>query len=156
MHSLKAQAQSGFTSRDKDATVEARAALRTEHNTLLAQQTHWEDLRRTTKKLEHLSVLSTRTQVNKSELKELRRVRDRSKVLESEHASLQQQNKEQEAQADEWEQRANEHEAALADARGALEDAEDCMVQLVEGHADANAAEEQLAKVRSFRSSLPP
>ena len=136
--------------------MEARAALQTEHDTLLAQQTHWEDLRRTTKKLEHLSVLSTRTQVNKSELKELRHVRDCSKVLESEHASLQQQNKEQEARADEWEQRANEHEAALANARGALEDAEDRMVQLIEGHADANAAEEQLAKVHSFHSSLPP
>ena len=101
-------------------------------------------------------MLGTRAQVNKSELKELRHVCDCSKVLESEHASLQQQNKEQEAQADEWEQCVNKHEVALADVQAALEDAKHCIVQLIEGHADANAAEEQLAKVHSFCSSLPP
>ena len=135
--------------------MEALAALRTEHDALLAQQTHWEDLRRTTEKLEHLSALVTRSQANEPELKELRRVRDRSKVLESEHASLQRRYKEQEARADEWEQRANEHEAALVDAQAALEDAEDRVIQLVEEHTEAKAAEERLAKVCHFRSSLP-
>ena len=83
-------------------------------------------------------------------MKELRRVRDRSKVLESEHASLQRRYKEQEARADEWEQRASEHEAALVDAQAALEDAEDRVIQLVEEHTEAKAAEERLAKVCHF------
>lgn len=135
--------------------MEALATLRTEHDALLAQQTHWEDLRRTTEKLEHLSTLVTRAQANEPELKELRRIRDRSKVLESEYSSLQRRYKEQEARADEWEQRANEHEAALVEARAALEDAEDRAVQLDEEHAKAVAAEQRLAEVRSFRSSLP-
>jgi hypothetical protein len=126
VHSIKAQL--GFTSRDKDTTVEAHMALWTEHDTLLAQQTYWEDLWHTTKKLEHLSVLGIRTQVNKSELKELHHVHNHSKVLKSKHASLQQWNKEQKTWADEWEQCANEHEVALANAQAALEDAEDCIV----------------------------
>ena len=134
--------------------MEALAALRTEHDALLAQQTHWEDLRRTTEKLEQLSALVSRTQANEPELKELRRVRDRSKVLESEHASLQRRYKEQEARANEWEQCANEHEAELVYARTALEDAKDRVVFLEEEHAEARAAEERLAKVRSSRSSF--
>lgn len=134
--------------------MEALAALRTEHDALLAQQTHWEDLRRTTEKLDQLSALVSRAQANEPELKELRRVRDRNKVLESEHASLQRRYKEREARANEWEQRANEHEVALVDARAALEDAEDRAVQLVEEHAEARAAEERLAKVRSSRPSF--
>ncbi len=152
MHSLEVQA--GFATRDKDAAVEALSTLRTEHDALLAQQTHWEDLRRTTEKLEHLSTLVTSPQANEAELKELRRIRDRSKVLESEYTSLQRRYKEQEARADEWEQCTNEHEAALVEAESALDDAEDRAVRLDEEHAKAKAAEERLAKVRPFRSSF--
>lgn len=173
MHSLETQA--GLASRDKEAAVEALAALRTEHDTLLSQQTQWEDLRRTTEQLEHLSALVTQAQTNEPELKELRRVRDRSKVLEGEHAALQRRYKEQEmrstssdrtastaranlAQAQqraiEWEERANEHESALSEAQAAREDAEDRIAQLVEDHAlmkmqlEDKDAEERLAKVR--------
>lgn len=173
MHSLETQA--GFASRDKEAAVEALAALRTEHDTLLSQQTQWEDLRRTTEQLEHLSVLVAQAQTNEPELKELRRVRDRSKVLEGEYAVLQRRYKEQEMRstssdraastaraglaqahqrAAEWEERANEHESALSEAQAAREDAEDRMAQLVEDHAlikmqlEDKDAEERLAKVR--------
>ncbi|KAH9991071.1 hypothetical protein BJV77DRAFT_1009835 [Russula vinacea] len=153
VHSLETQA--GFASRDKEVA----------HDALLTQQTHWEDLRRTTEQLEHLSAL----------LKELRRARDRSKVLEGEHAALQRRFKEQEIRATsseratstvraslaqaqqraaEWEDRANEHECALAEAEGAREAAEDRVAQLEEEHVlmkvqlEEIDAEERLAKDR--------
>lgn len=173
MHSLETQA--GFASRDKEAAVEALAVLRTERDTLLSQQTHWEDLRRTTEQLELLSALVTQAQTNEPELKELRRVRDRSKVLEGEYAALQRRYKEQETRstssdraassarislaqaqqrAAEWEERANEHESALSQVQAAREDAEDQVAQLAEDHAllkmqlEEKDAEERLAKVR--------
>lgn len=115
-------------------------------------------------------------QTNEPELKELRRVRDRSKVLEGEYSALQRRYKEQEIRATsseraastvrasltqaqqraaEWEERANERESALAEAQAAREAAEDHAVQLVEEHAlmrvqlEEKDAEERLAKVRS-------
>jgi len=115
-------------------------------------------------------------QTNEPELKELRRVRDRSKVLEGEYAALQRRFKEQEIRATssdraastvrasltqaqqraaEWEERANEHESALAEAQAAREAAEDRVAQLVEEHEltkvqlEEKDAEERLAKVRS-------
>ncbi len=172
MHSLETQA--GFASCDKEAAVEALTALRTEHDTLLSQQTHWEDLRRTTEQLEHLSALVTQAQSNEPELKELRRASDRSKVIEGEYATLQRRYKEQEMRstssdraasaaraslahaqqrATEWEERANEHECAFSEAQAAREDAEDQMAQLVDDHAlvkmqlEEKDAEERLAKV---------
>lgn len=174
MHSLETQA--GFISRDKEAAVEALTTLRTEHDTLLSQQTHWEDFQRTTEQLERLSALVTQAQTNEPELKELRRVRDRSKVLEGEYAALQRRYKEQETRATssdraassvraslaqaqqratEWEERANEHESALSETQVAREAAEDRMAQLAEEYAlvkmqlEEKDAEERLAKVRS-------
>ena len=163
--------------------MEALTALRTEHDTLLAQQTHWEDLRRTSEQLEHLSALVMQAQTNEPELKELRRVRDRTKVLEGEYAALQRRCKEQETRATssdraassartslaqaqqraaEWEERANEHESALAEAQAAREAAEDRAAQLVEEHVlmkgqlEEKDAEERLTKVRfSHFVSLP-
>jgi hypothetical protein len=170
VHSLETQA--GFASRDKEAAVEALTVLRTERDTLLSQQTHWEDLRRTTEQLELLSALVTQAQTNEPELKELRRVRDRSKALEGDYAALQRRYKEQETRstsaastarinlahaqqrATEWEERANEHESALSEVQAAREDAEDRVAQLAEDHALVNMqleekdAEERLAKVR--------
>jgi hypothetical protein len=114
-------------------------------------------------------------QTNEPELKELRRVRDRTKVLEGEYAALQRRCKEQEMRATssdraassartslaqaqqraaEWEERANEHESALAEAQEAREAAEDRAAQLVEEHVLMKAqleekdAEERLTKVR--------
>ena len=173
MHSLETQA--GFASRDKEVAVEALTALRTEHDALLTEQTHWEDLRRTTEQIEHISAFVMQAQTNEPELKELRRARDRSKVLEGEHAALQRRFKEQEIRATsseratstvraslaqaqqraaEWEDRANEHECALAEAEGAREAAEDRVAQLEEEHVlmkvqlEEIDAEERLAKVQ--------
>jgi predicted nucleic acid-binding Zn-ribbon protein len=80
-------------------------------------------------------------------LKELRRIRDRSKVLETEHSALQQRFEEQETRAAEWEQRATESEATLAETQAALEDAECRAAQLAEEHAKVKAAEERLTMV---------
>jgi chromosome segregation ATPase len=163
VHSLETQA--GFASRDKEAAVEALTALRTERDTLLSQQTHWEDLRRTTEQLELLSALVTQAQTNEPELKELRR---RSKVLEGDYADLQRRYKEQEVRltssdraassarerATEWEERAIEHENALSEVQAAREDAEDRVAQLVDDYdlvkmqLEDKDAEERLAKVR--------
>ncbi|KAI9451537.1 hypothetical protein F5148DRAFT_1290056 [Russula earlei] len=176
VHSLETQA--GLASHDKQATAEALAALRLEHETLLAQKTHWEDLRRTTEQLEHLSALVTQAQTNEPELKELRRIRDRSKALEGEYAALQRRYKEQETRATssdrtatsaraslaqaqqraaEWEQRAKEHESVLTEARAALENAEDRAAQLTDELSLANAqleekdAQERLSKDRESK-----
>jgi chromosome segregation ATPase len=121
-------------------------------------------------------------QTNEPELKELRRVRDRSKVLEGEYAALQRRCKEQEMRATsseratssvrtsllqaqqratEWEERANEHQSALAEAQAAREAAEDRVVQLVEEHSlmkeqlEEKDAEERLVKVRFLPFFLP-
>jgi hypothetical protein len=124
VHSLELEAQ-GFPSRDREAAVEALAALQTEHDALLEQKTHWEDLRRATENLDLLSALIRRFQANEPELKELRHVRNRSKLLEAEHTALQRRCKEQETRPTEWEQRADEHKATLAEAQVALENAEE-------------------------------
>jgi hypothetical protein len=107
-------------------------------------------------------------------VKELRRFRDRSKVLEGENAALLRRLKEQEVRvtssdraasaaraslaqaqqrAAEWEQRANEHAAALAEAQADLEKADDRSMQLEAEHSLAQMqlqdkdAEERLTKV---------
>jgi len=61
-----------------------------EHDALLEQQTHWEDFQPVTENLDHLSVLTTRFQMNEPESKELHHIRNCSKALEAEHTALQQ------------------------------------------------------------------
>ncbi len=87
MHSLEAQVS--FASRDKEAAVAVLTTLRMEHDALLEQQTHWEDFRPITENLDHLSMLTTRFQMNEPESKELRHIHNHSKALEAEHTALQ-------------------------------------------------------------------
>lgn len=168
MHTLETQA--GFDSRDKEAAVQALASLRKDHDELLAQQTHWEELRRTTEQVEQLAALLTQAQASDSELKELRHIRDRSKALEGENAALQRRATasdratsavrtslaQAQQRATEWEQRANEHAAALREAEAAFLDAEERAAQLEADHSLAQMelqekdAEERLAKVLFF------
>ncbi|KAH8981991.1 hypothetical protein EDB86DRAFT_3106937 [Lactarius hatsudake] len=174
VHTLEVQA--GFAVRDKDAAVEALAALRKENDALVLQQSHWEDLRRANEQLEQLTALVSKAQAQTAsepaELKELRRA---TKVLESEHAALQRRYKEQETRvangeraastaraslaqaqqrADEWEQRANEYEVEIEDAHMGREQAEDRAAQLEAEHGllrmqlAEKDAEERLAKDR--------
>lgn len=176
VHSLETQAD--FALRDKDAAVEALAALQKENDALGSQQSHWDDLRRTNEQLEQLAALISQAQTNEPELKELRRVRDRSKVLEGEYGSMQRRYKELEIRvassdraastaraslaqaqqrATEWEQLANENEAALEEAQAARDQAEDRAAQLDVEHSlvqmqlDEKDAEERLAKDRESR-----
>ncbi|KAH9171750.1 hypothetical protein EDB89DRAFT_2114402 [Lactarius sanguifluus] len=171
VHTLEVQA--GFASRDKDAAVEALAALRKENDALVLQQSHWEDLRRANEQLEQLAALVSKAQTtSEPEVKELRRA---TKALESEHAALQRRYKEQETRvanseraastaraslaqaqhrADEWEQRANEYEVEFEDAHVGREQAEDRAAQLEAEHGLVRMqlaekdAEERLAKDR--------
>lgn len=172
MHNLETQA--GFAERDKDAAVDALAALRKENDTLTLQQSHWDDLRRTNEQLEHLAALVTQqtAQSNEPELKDLRRARDR---LESEYSALQRRYKEQETRvansdraastaraslaqaqlrAKEWEERAAENEEALVEAQAVRDQAEDRAAQMEAEHAlvrmqlEEKDAEERLTKVR--------
>ncbi|SRR6266851_5717147 len=121
-----------------------------DHDALLGQQTHWEDLQCATENLGHLSALISRFQVNEPQLKELRCIRDHSKVLNAEQTALQQCCKEQQTCVAEWEQCTDEHKATLTEAQVALENAKDHMAQLKEEHLKARAAKEWLVNVHFF------
>jgi hypothetical protein len=171
--------KAGFELHDKEAAVEALTALKRDHDALLAQQTHWEELRHTTEQVGQLATLLKQAQTNELELNELRSSRDRTKALEGENVTLLRRFKEQEvriasseravnaarislAQAQqretEWEQRANEHAAALAEVQAALEKTDDRAVQfeaeysLVQMQLQDKDAEERLANVTFFYS----
>ena len=173
MHLL--EAETVFSSRDKDAAMEALAALRKENDTLTSQQSQWDDLRHTNERLEQLASLVSQAQTNEQELIELRRARDSSKALEGEYAALQRRYKEQETRAArssrttstartslaqeqqcaaEWEQRANKNEEALKEAQAMRDQAEDRAAQLEVKHSQARMqldkkdTEECLAKVQ--------
>ena len=90
--------------------------------------------------------------MNELELKELCRIRNRSKALEAEHTALQQCCKEQETRMAKWEQHVNEHEAMLAEVQVVLENAKDRAAQLEEEHLKARAAKEWQATVHFFLS----
>ncbi|TFY80785.1 hypothetical protein EWM64_g3221, partial [Hericium alpestre] len=165
--------QAGFATHDKDAAVAALAALQKEHDVLLSQQSHWDDLRRTSEQIDMLAQLVT--QNNEPELKELRRVRDKSKILEGEYAALQRRFKDQENKATssdraasaarqnliqaqqraaEWEKRAQEHELEVQNMNVALEKADEKASQLDADYSlakmqlDEKEAEERLTKGR--------
>ena len=108
------EAQASFASRETDAAMDALDAFRKGNDALGLQQSHWDDLRCT----------------NEPELKELRHVRDRSKVLECEYTALQRSYKEQETRAAEWEQLASENAAALEEAQVVRDQAEDRAAKL--------------------------
>ncbi len=169
MHSLETQV--GFATRDKEAAVEVLAAVRKENDALVSQQSHWEDLRRANEQLEQLSALVSQAQTTEPELKELRRVRDRFKVLEGEYTTLQRRYKEQEARVNSSDraastaraslaqaQRAIENEAVLEETQAAREQAEDRAAQLDVEHSlvrmqlDEKDAEERLTMVRCLCS----
>ncbi|KAF5377169.1 hypothetical protein D9615_006437 [Tricholomella constricta] len=164
-HALKIKVDSldlqvTFASRDKESAVQALETLRTQHDQLASQQSHWDELHRASEKIELLTTLFG--QADNEELKELRRYRDRTKVLEGEHAALQKRFKDQEtkmgnseraaltarqslAQAQqrssEWERRAKEFEGKLELTQTNLDQAEQTQAQL---DADYSLAKLQL------------
>ncbi|KIY47001.1 hypothetical protein FISHEDRAFT_59902 [Fistulina hepatica ATCC 64428] len=142
-----------FASRDKDTAVTALTSLQMQYDNLQSQQDIWESLRQTCRQINDVSALVG--QVDNEELKELRRIRDASKVLEGEHTALKKRFKEQEAKVGnaertaftarqtlsqaqqrgtEWEKRAKEVEAQLELTTTKLEQSEQTLVQLEADH----------------------
>ncbi|TFK76630.1 hypothetical protein BDN72DRAFT_829764 [Pluteus cervinus] len=179
--SLKAKADSldmqvTFANRDKETTAQSLAALQSQYDQLQSQQSQLDELHLAHEKLDALTALIG--QGDSEELKELRRYRDRTKVLEGEHSALQKRFKDQEgkianseriaftarqslAQAQqrgsEWERRAKDYEAQLELVRTKLEQAEQTHSQLdsdygvVKLQLDEREADERLAKDREAK-----
>ncbi|KAJ7451127.1 hypothetical protein FB451DRAFT_1284789 [Mycena latifolia] len=173
--------QATFAARDKDSALQALTALQKQHDHLTSQQSHWDDLRHASGQIEMLTNLIG--QADNEELKELRHVRDRSKVLEGEHAALLKRFKDQEAKvtnsekaalaarqslsqaqlrSSEWEKRAKEYEAQLEMTQTKLDQAEQTQSQLdadyslVKLQLEEREADERLAKDRDnkFRDQI--
>ncbi|KAI0055919.1 hypothetical protein BV25DRAFT_1832763 [Artomyces pyxidatus] len=171
-----AETQAGYTARDKEALADALSTLQKEHDGLLAQQSHWDDLRRASEQIEQLA--SIVKQSNEPELRDLRRIRDRSKVLEGEYAALQRRFKDQETRATssdraattarqsltqaqqrsvEWEQRAKEYEVSLVENQAKLDTLDERLSQmdadysLAKMQLDEKDAQERLAKDRESK-----
>lgn len=145
---------------EKELTAQSLRLFRQEHESLIAQQSHWEDLRRVTEQIETLT--NFRSQADEDELRELRRARDQQRQLESEYSALQKRARDQELRAannertasaakqslvqaqqraSEWERRAREYESDLETTRNKLHDVEQVHVQL---DADYSLAKLQL------------
>ncbi|KAF8139758.1 hypothetical protein EV363DRAFT_1497627 [Boletus edulis] len=154
------QIQLKMAEHEKELTAQSLELLRQEHESLIAQQSHWEDLRRVTEQIEVLT--SFRPQVDEDELRELRRARDQHRQLESECSALQKRVRDQELRAansertvttakqnliqaqqraSEWERRAREYESELEMTRNKLDDVEQTHAQL---DADYSLAKLQL------------
>jgi chromosome segregation ATPase len=166
-----------LVTRDKESALQALTTLQQQHDNLSSQQSHWDELRKASEKIEMLTTLIG--QADNEELKELRTQRDRSKVLEGEHAALQKRYKEQESKilnseraavtmrqslaqaqqrSSEWERRAKDYEAQLEITQTQLEQAEQSHIQLdadyslVKLQLEEQEADDRLAQVkRSLR-----
>ncbi|KAF8213800.1 hypothetical protein K438DRAFT_1707702 [Mycena galopus ATCC 62051] len=165
--------QATFATRDKDSASQALNALQKQYDHLTSQQSHWDDLRHASAQIEMLTNLIG--QADNEELKDLRHVRDRSKVLEGEHAALLKRFKDQEAKvansekaamtarqslsaaqqrSSDWEKRAKEYEAQLEMTRNKLDQVEQTQSQLdadyslVKLQLEEREADERLAKDR--------
>ncbi|KAG1725572.1 uncharacterized protein EDB91DRAFT_1168041 [Suillus paluster] len=145
---------------EKDLAVHSLDLLQKEHEHLLSQQGHWDDLHRAAEQIDMLTTLMS--QADNEELKELRRAREQSRNLEHEHAALQKRFREQEhkfsnaertanaarqnltqaqQRASEWEKRAKEYEGDLEMTRTRLDQEEQTHAQL---DADYSLAKLQL------------
>ncbi|KAH7104278.1 hypothetical protein BKA62DRAFT_501365 [Auriculariales sp. MPI-PUGE-AT-0066] len=167
------QLEVSWAGRDKDSALRNLSAAEKERDDMAAQQANWDDLRRTAQHVETLTKLLTSGE--NDELRELRRLRDRGKVLEGEHSSLQKRFKEQEGKlaeleraavharqaaasanqkATESERRAKDLEIELEGARDKLERAEDDRAQfeadysLLKSHVQEKELEEAVLEER--------
>ncbi|KAI0770961.1 hypothetical protein BD413DRAFT_554018 [Trametes elegans] len=162
-----------FVTREKDSLTEELSIQRRQNEELLSQQSNWDELRHATEQIQTLA--SMVNQADQEELKELRRVRDRSRALESEHTALQRRVKEYETKtanheklaqtsrqslvqsrqrAEEWERRAKEAEGQLELTQTKLDQIEqshsqlDADYSLVKLQLEERDAEERLDKDR--------
>ena len=118
---------------------------------MASQESNWDELRRMTEQIQMLTTLVG--QVDNEELKELRRVRDRSKVLEGEHSALQRRMKEYENKAANHEkivqasrqsllqarQRAEEWEKRAKDAENKIETMQTKLDEVEQNHSQLDA-----------------
>ncbi|EIW65282.1 uncharacterized protein TRAVEDRAFT_68801 [Trametes versicolor FP-101664 SS1] len=162
-----------FATREKEALADELAAQRRQNDELLSQQDRWDELRQATEQIQALANMTS--QADQEELKELRRIRDRSKVLEGENTALQRRVKDYETKitnndklaqtsrqslvqarqrAEEWERRAKEAEGRLEVTQTSLDQVEqshsqlDADYSLVKLQLEERDAEERLDKDR--------
>lgn len=161
-----------FASRDKESAQQSLRLLKADRDNLASQQSYWEDLRRASEQIE---ALATRvSSIDSDEVAELKQVRDRSKVLEGEHAALQKRFREQESKlanierasqttrqnfaqaqqrASEWEKRAREAEGEAERLSTVVEQGEqtrtqlEADVQMVKMQMEEKDAQERLRQV---------
>ncbi|CAE6389296.1 unnamed protein product [Rhizoctonia solani] len=140
-----------YVTRDLESSKRVVSQLETQRNNLMAQQKHWDDLRRTAERVE--SLCQQMESEDSEEIVELRRAVDESKILQGEHAYLKKRYDEQERriadftrgqqtakqtitqaqqQAAEWERRAKEADAELDTYRSRSEELEDANTRLHE------------------------
>ncbi|KAF8887705.1 hypothetical protein BD779DRAFT_1525783 [Infundibulicybe gibba] len=138
-----------FAARDKESAVQNLEHLQRQHDQLLSDQAHWDTLRQTSEKIDLLTTLIG--QADQEELKELRRHRERGRILEADHAALQRRFKDHETKvmnseraasaarqslglaqqrASEWERRAKEYEGRLESTQTQLDQADQIQSQL--------------------------
>jgi chromosome segregation ATPase len=159
---------------ERELIAQSLKLLQQQHESLIAQQSHWEDLHRVAEQIEALTNL--RSQTNEEEIRELRHARDQHRQLESEHTALQKRVRDQELRvtnneravnaakhslvqaqqrASEWERRAREYEGDLEITRNKLDEVEQAQLQLdadyslVKLQLEEKEAEDRLVKVCS-------
>ncbi|KAG9310319.1 hypothetical protein JVU11DRAFT_9443 [Chiua virens] len=159
------QMQVQMAEKEKELTAQSLRLLQQDHESLVAQQSHWEDLHRVAQQIE--AITSLRSQTDEDELRELRRMRDQHRQLESEISTLQKRARDQELRAtnsertttaakqnligaqqraSEWERRAREYESDLERTRNKL--------QLEEKEAEDRLVKDRESKFRDQISSL--
>ncbi|KAG8910837.1 hypothetical protein FRC01_006103 [Tulasnella sp. 417] len=146
--------------KEKDVVLQAQDRLEAEIKTLRGQSQQWDDLRRTAEQVELLSQLIGAA--DNEEVAELKRTRDRHRILEKEYNSLEKRCAEQEAKiatlqrtaatnkqtltqtqqkASDWEKRARSAEGELESTQTELEQAREIQNQL---EVDLNSMKEEL------------
>lgn len=170
------QLQLRLATHEKELTAQSLKLLQQEHEQSLAQQNHWDDLRRNIEQIEALA--NAMRQADNEESKDLRRIRDQNWQLESEYAALQKRLREQEQKATnnervantakqslvqaqqraaEWERRAKEYESDLELTQNRLDQAEQTKDQLDADYSlaklqlEEKEAEDRLVKDREHK-----
>lgn len=145
----KLELQEEWLKRDKNSLEMRNSQLERELELLTSEQSHWEEVRRTSERVEQL--IQAFNNAESKELSELRATSDKAKILEGEHLALQKRLKEAESRivnleraaqsakqnvamaqdhATEVEQRNKDLETELDATRARLEETEDIRMQL--------------------------
>lgn len=160
---LTLETQFQLASHERESATRALDLMRKQHDELQAQQSHWEDLRQASEKIDILTNLIG--QADNEELLELRRYREQSRMLEADHNNLQKRFKELEnklgaseksvattkqnlvqaqQRVSEWERRAMESEALVEALQTQLDQAEQNHAQLDADHSLVSLQLEEL------------